>query len=125
VILGFSGILLCLLWNDITAVLSTFITRLFLLNQHSNSVMLQFFHFSTEHLLIISLLMLEVLCMFQGIKSLIEDFVKRNQPILFYNLKPSIVEIFQGVQPKDFKYCRNEVELNELLKGKQRRATVA
>jgi hypothetical protein len=63
--------------------------------------------------------------MLQGIKSLIEDFVKRNQPILFYNLKPSIVEIFQGVQPKDFKYCRNENELNELLKGKQRRATVA
>jgi hypothetical protein len=63
--------------------------------------------------------------MLQGIKSLIEDFVRRNQPILFYNLKPSIVEIFQGVQPKDFKYCRNENELNELLKGKQRRATVA
>ncbi|XP_069685119.1 sodium-independent sulfate anion transporter-like [Periplaneta americana] len=61
----------------------------------------------------------------KGIKSLIEDFVKRNQPILFYNLKPSIVEIFQGVQPKDFKYCRNENELNELLKGKQRRFTVA
>ncbi|KDR24301.1 sodium-independent sulfate anion transporter-like isoform X2 [Zootermopsis nevadensis] len=61
----------------------------------------------------------------KGIKSLIEDFVKRNQPILFYNLKPSIVEIFQGVQPKDFKYCRNESELNELLRGKQRRATVA
>ncbi|XP_067006356.1 sodium-independent sulfate anion transporter [Anabrus simplex] len=52
----------------------------------------------------------------KGVKSLIEDFVKRNQPILFYNLKPSIVEIFKGVQPKEFKYCHNEVELNELLK---------
>jgi sodium-independent sulfate anion transporter 11 len=75
--------------------------------------------------LILASVILEDLGMFQGIKSLIEDFVKRNQPILFYNLKPSIVEIFQGVQPKDFKYCRNEIELNELLKGKQRRATVA
>nr|CAD7464385.1 unnamed protein product [Timema tahoe] len=51
-----------------------------------------------------------------GIKSLIEDFVKRNQPILFYNLKPSVVEVFQGVQPKEFKHCHNEAELNELLK---------
>ncbi|CAG2059190.1 unnamed protein product [Timema podura] len=52
----------------------------------------------------------------KGIKSLIEDFVKRNQPILFYNLKPSVVEVFQGVQPKEFKHCHNEAELNELLK---------
>jgi hypothetical protein len=83
------------------------------------------FPVSTENLLGIPPDILQDLCIFQGIKSLIEDFVKRNQPILFYNLKPSIVEIFQGVQPKDFKYCRNEIELNELLKGKQRRATVA
>jgi len=61
----------------------------------------------------------------KGIKSLIEDFVKRNQPIFFYNLKPSIVEIFQGVKPKDFKHCRNEIELNELLQDKQRYASVA
>lgn len=54
----------------------------------------------------------------KGIKSLIEDFVMRNQPILFYNLKPSIVEIFKGVQPKEFKYCHNEMELSDLLKGK-------
>ncbi|KAK7870326.1 hypothetical protein R5R35_003714 [Gryllus longicercus] len=52
----------------------------------------------------------------KGVKSLIEDFVTRNQPILFYNLKPSIVEIFKGVQPKEFKYCHNETELSDLLK---------
>ncbi|KAJ8944651.1 hypothetical protein NQ314_009413 [Rhamnusium bicolor] len=51
-----------------------------------------------------------------GIKSLIEDFHKRNQPILFYNLKPSVINIFQGVQPKDFVYCETYLELNELLK---------
>ncbi|KAJ8984676.1 hypothetical protein NQ317_015767 [Molorchus minor] len=52
----------------------------------------------------------------KGIKSLIEDFHKRNQPILFYNLKPSVINIFQGVQPKDFVYCETYNELNELLK---------
>lgn len=50
------------------------------------------------------------------IKSLIEDFVKRNQPILFYNLKPSVVSIFQGVQPKDFIYCHTYSELSDLIK---------
>lgn len=53
---------------------------------------------------------------FQGIKSLIEDFQKRQQPILFYNLKPSVINIFQGVQPKEFIYCETYCELNELLK---------
>jgi sodium-independent sulfate anion transporter 11 len=61
--------------------------------------------------------------MFQGIKSLTEDFVKRNQPIFFCNLKPSIMGIFQGVKPKDFIYCKDETELNELLKDKQCNAT--
>ncbi|KAL0278539.1 UNVERIFIED_CONTAM: hypothetical protein PYX00_000337 [Menopon gallinae] len=55
----------------------------------------------------------------RGIKLLIDDFMNRKQPILFYNLKPSIVEIFQGVQPKEFKYCNNESELNEFLKHYQ------
>ncbi|KAJ8942734.1 hypothetical protein NQ318_007901, partial [Aromia moschata] len=52
----------------------------------------------------------------KGIKSLIEDFHKRNQPILFYNLKQSVINIFQGVQPKDFVYCETYSELNEMLK---------
>jgi sodium-independent sulfate anion transporter 11 len=52
----------------------------------------------------------------KGIKSLIEDFHKRQQPILFYNLKPSVISTFQGVQPKDFVYCESYGELNELLK---------
>lgn len=51
----------------------------------------------------------------KGIKSLIEDFSKRNQPIIFYNLKPSVVSIFQGVKPTDFVYCRTYSELNNLL----------
>lgn len=44
--------------------------------------------------------------------------MNRKQPILFYNLKPSIVEIFQGLRPKEFIYCMNETELNDVLKRK-------
>ncbi|KAK6624108.1 hypothetical protein RUM44_010966 [Polyplax serrata] len=55
----------------------------------------------------------------KGIKSLIDDFMNRKQPILFYNLKPSIVEVFQGVRPKEFIYCTNETELNDILKQYQ------
>lgn len=47
---------------------------------------------------------------------MIEDFVARKQPILFYNLKPSVISIFQGVQPRDFVYCQTYNELNDLLK---------
>lgn len=52
----------------------------------------------------------------KGVKSLTEDFVKRKQPLLFYNLKPSVVEVFQGVRPGDLHYCRSEAELNDLLR---------
>lgn len=53
----------------------------------------------------------------KGVKSLIDDFVKRNQPLLFYNLKPSVVEVFQAVQPVKFLHCETEMQLYELLKG--------
>lgn len=54
----------------------------------------------------------------QGIKSLIEDFARRGQPLIFHNLKPSVVAIFKGVKPSDLRYCSSEVELNDFLKGK-------
>lgn len=53
---------------------------------------------------------------FQGIKSLIEDFVKRQQPLLFFNLKPSVIATFQGVEPKELVYCQTYSELYDLLK---------
>ncbi|KAE8736937.1 hypothetical protein FOCC_FOCC017606 [Frankliniella occidentalis] len=53
----------------------------------------------------------------KGVKSLTEDFVKRKQPLLFYNLKPTVVEVFQGVRPGDLRYCRTEAELNDLLRS--------
>ncbi|XP_077293662.1 sodium-independent sulfate anion transporter-like [Arctopsyche grandis] len=51
----------------------------------------------------------------RGIKSLIDDFYARGQPLIFYNLKPSIVEIFRGVQPKEFKSCRCPAVLDVML----------
>uniref|UniRef100_A0A0A9Z2J6 Sodium-independent sulfate anion transporter n=1 Tax=Lygus hesperus TaxID=30085 RepID=A0A0A9Z2J6_LYGHE len=53
----------------------------------------------------------------KGVKSLIDDFVKRNQPLLFYNLKPSVVEVFQAVQPVSFHHCSTEQQLYAMLKG--------
>ncbi|CAB3363911.1 Hypothetical predicted protein [Cloeon dipterum] len=52
----------------------------------------------------------------EGVKQMIDDFHQRDQQILFYHVKPKIVKIFQGVNPKGFRYCNNEDELNEVLK---------
>ncbi|XP_026684962.1 sodium-independent sulfate anion transporter-like [Diaphorina citri] len=52
----------------------------------------------------------------KGISSLIEDFVMRHQDLIFYNLRPSVVDIFQGVQPKQFKHCQTEEQLHDCLK---------
>lgn len=52
----------------------------------------------------------------KGIKSLAEDFASRGQPLLFYNLKPSVVEIFRGVKPSELRCCASETELNDYLK---------
>jgi len=54
----------------------------------------------------------------QGIKQMIEDFRQRDQPIFFYHVKPKIVKIFLGVNPKGFRYCNNDEELNDMLKGR-------
>nr|XP_018913369.1 PREDICTED: sodium-independent sulfate anion transporter-like [Bemisia tabaci] len=51
----------------------------------------------------------------EGVKSLIDDFVTRKQPLLFYNLKQSVVEIFRGVQPAEFHYCQTEQELQNMI----------
>ncbi|XP_054282437.1 sodium-independent sulfate anion transporter-like [Macrosteles quadrilineatus] len=52
----------------------------------------------------------------RGVKSLIDDFVYRNQPLLFYNLKPSVVEVFQVMQPVRFLHCSTEQQLHLLLR---------
>ncbi|XP_057330221.1 sodium-independent sulfate anion transporter-like [Microplitis mediator] len=52
----------------------------------------------------------------RGIKNIIEDFAKRGQPLIFYNLKSSIATIFQGVKPTNMIICSNENELNQSLR---------
>ncbi|KYN02976.1 Sodium-independent sulfate anion transporter [Cyphomyrmex costatus] len=54
----------------------------------------------------------------KGIKTLIEDFTKRGQPLIFHNLKPSVIKIFNGVKPSGFTCSSSELELNDHLKGK-------
>ncbi|XP_069358649.1 sodium-independent sulfate anion transporter-like isoform X2 [Maniola hyperantus] len=51
----------------------------------------------------------------KGIKSLIEDFHARGQTIIFYNVKPSIAEVFKGVKPREFVHCSCRMELERLL----------
>ncbi|XP_046734341.1 sodium-independent sulfate anion transporter-like isoform X2 [Diprion similis] len=52
----------------------------------------------------------------KGVKILVQDFASRGQPLLFHNLKPSVVEIFRGVKPSDLRCSASETELNDYLK---------
>ncbi|XP_049869479.1 sodium-independent sulfate anion transporter-like [Pectinophora gossypiella] len=51
----------------------------------------------------------------KGIKSLIEDFHARGQPIIFFNVKPSIAEVFRGVRPRSFLHTACRSQLDQLL----------
>ncbi|XP_054282885.1 sodium-independent sulfate anion transporter-like [Macrosteles quadrilineatus] len=49
------------------------------------------------------------------IEMLTQDFSRRRQPLFFYNLKPSVVAVFEGIKPKDFVVYYNEHQLDNLL----------
>lgn len=53
----------------------------------------------------------------QGIKALIDDFHARGQTIIFYNVKPSIAEVFRGVRPREFLHCASRADLERLLRA--------
>lgn len=53
------------------------------------------------------------------VESLTKDFAARDQPLLFYNLKPSVSAVFEGVSPQDFVVFYNQDQLDELLRKKQ------
>lgn len=57
----------------------------------------------------------------QGIKALIDDFHARGQTIIFYNVKPSIAEVFRGVRPREFLHCSCRAQLDRLLLDAARR----
>ncbi|KAL1392922.1 hypothetical protein quinque_012442 [Culex quinquefasciatus] len=50
------------------------------------------------------------------IDSITADFTKRDQPLFFYNLKPSVCAVFEGLSPVDFVVYYREEHLDDLLK---------
>lgn len=52
------------------------------------------------------------------VESLTQDFAARDQPLFFYNLKPSVSSVFEGLSPKDFVVFYNEGDVDELLKNR-------
>lgn len=52
------------------------------------------------------------------IEILTKDFAARSQPLFFYNLKPSVCQVFEGLAPKEFVVFYNEEDLDRLLKDK-------
>ncbi|XP_047106125.1 sodium-independent sulfate anion transporter-like [Schistocerca piceifrons] len=48
---------------------------------------------------------------------LTHEFSKRQQPLFFYKLKPSIVKMFQGLHPTEFVDYEDENELESLIRG--------
>ncbi|XP_060522922.1 sodium-independent sulfate anion transporter isoform X2 [Cylas formicarius] len=52
------------------------------------------------------------------IETLTQDFAARDQPLLFYNLKPSVSSVFEGLSPKDFVVFYNHEDVDELLKNR-------
>lgn len=49
------------------------------------------------------------------IQNLTQDFYSRDQPLFFFNLKPSVCAIFEGLSPIDFKVYYQEEYLDQLL----------
>lgn len=50
------------------------------------------------------------------IEMLAKDFSDRGQALFFYNLKPSVVEVFRGVKPKELVCYYHKKELDDLLR---------
>lgn len=49
------------------------------------------------------------------IETLTKDFAARNQLLFFYNLKPSVSSVFEGLSLKEFIVYYNEEDLDGLL----------
>lgn len=50
------------------------------------------------------------------IESLTKDFAKRDQPLFFFNVKPSVCAVFEGLSPNQLVVYYREELLDELLK---------
>lgn len=49
------------------------------------------------------------------IETLTKDFASRGQPLFFYNLKPSVYAVFEGIEPTDFVVYYTQEALDDLL----------
>lgn len=49
------------------------------------------------------------------IESLTQDFAQREQLLFFYNLKPSVCAVFEGLSPVDFKVYYRQEQLDDML----------
>ena len=49
------------------------------------------------------------------IEAITNDFAKREQILFFYNLKPSVCAVFEGLSPVDFVVYYNEEQIDSLL----------
>ncbi|XP_022908679.2 sodium-independent sulfate anion transporter isoform X1 [Onthophagus taurus] len=54
----------------------------------------------------------------QVVETLTKDFAARDQPLYFYNLKPSVCAVFEGLSPKEFVVVYDQDQLENLLKEK-------
>lgn len=54
------------------------------------------------------------------VESLTKDFAARNQPLFFYNLKPSVSAVFEGVSPQDFIVYYDLDQFDDLLKKRNK-----
>ncbi|XP_017790276.1 PREDICTED: sodium-independent sulfate anion transporter-like [Habropoda laboriosa] len=52
------------------------------------------------------------------IETLTKDFASRGQPLFFYNLKPSVYAVFEGVASNDFVVYYTQEALDDLLKDR-------
>ncbi|XP_057324101.1 sodium-independent sulfate anion transporter-like [Microplitis mediator] len=52
------------------------------------------------------------------VESLSKDFATRKQPLFFYNLKPSVYAVFEGIEPTDFIVYYTQEALDDLLKDR-------
>ncbi|KAL1495016.1 hypothetical protein ABEB36_010506 [Hypothenemus hampei] len=50
------------------------------------------------------------------VQTLTKDFATRNQPLFFYNLKPSVSAVFEGLSPQDFVVYYDHDQLDDLLR---------
>jgi len=47
-----------------------------------------------------------------------DDFKRRKQPLYFYNLRPSVIDVFKGAKMEEFVHFCDEDELdNYITKG--------